>query len=128
MCLSLGQHSEGGSIIVRRFAHGKVRLDLANLLLRITNDRQVAKTQEVHLQKAQLLDGSHGVLGDDGIVIARQRHIGIHGIGGNDNTGCMGGGVSGHTLEAACGINKQFDPIIFLVHGLQLGRDLQSLV
>ena len=124
--LSLRQHIKGFLVIVRNFGNVKIRLDLLNLLLGILNHRQVPQAQKVHFQKAQLLNGGHGILGHCGIIIFRQGHIGIHRVGGNHHTGGVGGGISGHSLQGHCRINELFHPLILVIHLFQSGRCFQG--
>ena len=67
--LALGEHGEGLRIIVRRPVNSEIRLQQLDLLLRVLDHRQVPQSQKVHFQQTQLLDGGHGVLGDNGIVV-----------------------------------------------------------
>ncbi len=68
---------------------------------RVGDDGERPEAQEVHLEKAELLDGAHGVLGDDllalGVPVERdvlhQRLVGDHDSGG------VLAGVAGQTLE-----------------------------
>ena len=125
--LTLPEHLESSIVIIRCRVHGKSGIDLLNLHFRVTNDRQVPQAQEIHLQQAQFLNGGHGVLGDDGIVISGQGHITTHRLRGDHNTGGVGGSVSGHTFQAHGGVDELFDPVIPIVHFLQLGGNLQRL-
>ena len=67
--LALGEHGEGLRIIVRRPVNSEIRLQQLDLLFRVLDHRQVPQSQKVHFQQTQLLDGGHGVLGDNGIVV-----------------------------------------------------------
>ena len=40
----------------------------------------------------------------------------------------MGGGISGHSLQAHGGINQQLDPLVAVVHFLQLRANLQRFL
>ena len=67
--LPLGKHGESFLVVVRNSVHGKIRLPLLNFLFGVSNNRQISQSQKIHFQKAQFLNGGHGVLGHNGIVI-----------------------------------------------------------
>ena len=69
LSLALGEHGKGFRVIVRHPIHSKIRLQQLDLLFRVLDHRQVPQSQKVHFQQSQLLDGGHGVLGDNGIVV-----------------------------------------------------------
>ena len=126
--LALRQHFEGFRVVIGNPVHGKVRVKLLDLLLRVLDYRQVPQAQKVHFQKAQLLDGGHGILGHDGIIVPGQGNIAAHGIRRNHNTGCMGGGISRHTFQTHGRVDQLPDPGISVVHFLQLWGNLQRFL
>ena len=122
------QHFKGLGVIVRDLIHGEFRIEFLDLQFRVTDNRQISQPQEVHLQKTQFFDGGHGILGDDGIVIPGKGYIRADRLRSNHNTGGVGGGVSGHTLQAHSRIDQLTDTLITVVHLLQLGRDIQRIL
>ena len=113
---------EGLGIVVGDFVNIKIRIDPADLLLGILDNRKVAKSKEVHFEKAQFLDGCHRILGDDGIIVAGKGHIITYRFSSNHNTCRVGGGITGHTLQLPCGVDKQANTLVGIVHLLKLGR------
>ena len=107
--LPLPQHGEGLGVVVPDGLHGEGGLDAADLLLGVVDDRQVAEPQEVHLQKAQLLDGGHGELGDDGVLVPGQGDVVRNGPRRDDYAGGVSGGVAGHALDIPGGIDQPLD-------------------
>ena len=111
-----------------------VDIDRAALLLRshrdrILNHRQRTKPQEIHFQKAKLLDCRHRELCDDSAVLrARDRHKIVHPPLADDNTRRMDGGMAWQSLESPRHINETVDGLVRLVHRLQLLALLQRLV
>ena len=118
--LAFAQHSEGFRIVVGNLLHGESRHKALNLPLCVVDDRQVSKSEEVHLEQAQLLDRGHGKLGDDGILVASQRHIIRNRKPGNHDAGRMGRGVARHSLNVARRINQTLHLGIGVIHLLQL--------
>ena len=125
---ALAQHGEGLSVVVRDMLHRKVRRIPADLLHRVINDRQVAQAQKIHLEQAQLLNGRHRELGDDGIIIPGQRDIIAHRPLGDDDTSGVGRGIAGHPLNGPGRIHQLFNPLIAVIELPQLRRDAQCLV
>ena len=82
--------------------------------------RQVAQTQKIHFEQAQLFQCGHDKLGDHIAVIGSQWHIMIHRFIGDDHTCRMGRGMPGHTLQTACRINQPMHGYIVLIHLPQL--------
>ena len=124
--LAFRQHGEGLRVIVRDFIDVKVGDDLSDLLFRVIDDRQVPQAQKVHFQQAQFLDGGHGILGDNGIIVPGQGQIGADRVGGDNHARGMGGGVAGHALQAHGGVDEFFHPLVTVIHFFQLGADFQS--
>ena len=83
----LGEHLEGGRVVLGQILGGEARLPAADELFGVVDNRQVPQAQEVHFQQAQLLNGGHGVLGDHGVVVFGQGHIVHHGLVGDDHPG-----------------------------------------
>ena len=71
----------------------------ADHLFCIGNDRQVAQSQKVHLQKSQFFQSGHGILGDNRLIIFGKRHILFHRVSRNHNARCVGGGVARHPFD-----------------------------
>ena len=126
--LALTQHGERCSVAVRQPLEIKVRLAAADGAGGVVEDRQIAQAEKVHFEKAKLLDGRHGKLRDDGLVVARQRHIVADGICRDDDACGVRRGVAGHALEAARRVDELFDALVALDHRAQLRRDAQRLV
>ena len=95
---------------------------------RVADHGQGAQAKEVHLEQAQALDGTHGVLGGDHLIVALQGNVFHHGLAGDQHTGGVGGGVAGHTLQGHGGIDEPLDLILLLVHAFQHGGELQRLL
>ncbi len=75
---------------------------LAKQLERQLDDREVAEAQDVHLEKAELLDGVHLVLRDDVVVVgALQRRVVDERLAPDDDGGCVYTGLSAQALELA---------------------------
>ena len=126
--LPLGQHGVDVGIVIRNVGHGERQLRLPDLRFRLGNHRQVPQAQEVHLQKAQLLNGGHGVLGHHRVVIFGQGHVMLHRKLGDHHPGSVGGGIPGHALQGPGGVDEVPDPVVPVIHLLQLGGGFQSLV
>ena len=107
---------EGSRIVIRYLIDIEIGVDLADLTFRVLNDGQIPQSQKVHFQKTQLFNGGHGILGDDGIVIAGKGYIGADRLRGDHHTGCMGGGVSGHTLQAHGRVDQLANAFVCVVH------------
>ena len=125
--LTFCQHFKGFRIIIRNSVHGEVRVEFLNLLFRVPDNRQVTQAQEVHFQKSQFLNGGHGVLGDDRLIIARQRDIGTDRVCGNHDTGSMGGGISGHALQTHCSVDQLTHTLVPIIHFLKLRRYIECV-
>lgn len=93
--LAITQHGERCSVAVRQTLEIKVRLAAADGAGGVVEDRQIAQAEKVHFEKAKLLDGRHGKLRDDGLVVARQRHIVADGICRDDDACGVRRGVAG---------------------------------
>ena len=117
-----GEHTEDLLVVQRNFVHLKIRVGAAHLLLAVVDDGQVAQPQKVHFEKPQLLQGGHGVLGDDGVLAPLQRDVVRHRTGSDNHTGRMGGGVAGHALHPAGHLHQPGDLLAALHHLPQDGR------
>ena len=113
--LAGGDHVKGSLIVLGDILQPEVRLVLLNHLHRVIQHRQVPKTQEVHFQQPQLLQGGHDVLAHHGFVVFRQRHILIHRPLRDDHAGGVGGGVARHPLQRPGGVNELFYPLVGVV-------------
>ena len=114
--LALGEHPEGGRVIVGDLVQAEVRGVGFHQLDGVIQDSEVSQGQEVHLQQPQLLQGGHGVLGDHGFVVLGQGDVGVRRVPGDDHTGGVGGGVAGHTLQALGGVDELFHRGVALIH------------
>ncbi len=126
--LPLGEHLVDPPVVLRDVLQPEVRLPAADHLHRVLQHRQVPQAQKVHLQKAQLLQGHHGVLADRGLVVPGQGHIGVHRVLGDDHAGGVGGGVAGHSLQGLGGIDELFYPLVPIVEIPQGLAQLQGVV
>ena len=123
----------GNHLIHRRIVHGDV-LGLhvhavpVHHVQGIADHGQRAQAQKVHLQKAQPLDGAHGILGGDDLVVALQGNILHHGLAGNQHARGMGGGVAGHAFQRHGHVDQALHLGLFLIHAVQQGRELQRLL
>ena len=96
---------------------------------RILNHSQGAKSQEVHLQKAQLLQCRHRKLGGDGTVRrSGQRHILVHCLLADHDACRMHGRVARQSLKALSHINQIVNLIVLLIRLSELRVHLQRLV
>ena len=111
-----GEHLEGLPILFSHVFDAKIRGVTAHQLHRVLQHRQVPKTQEVHLQKPQLLQGGHGVLADHGLVVGGQGHIFVYRLFGDDHAGGVGGGVAGHALQGLGHVYEALELLVPLVH------------
>ncbi len=94
-----GEHLEHLWVVQRYLLDGEAWVLPPEHLFRVVNDGEVSQAQKVHLQKAQLLQGGHGVLGHHSFIIFRQGDIAFHRVMGDDHPGGMGAGVAGHPLH-----------------------------
>ena len=122
------QHGVGIRVIVRYRRKCKGLFLFLYQLHRVVQNGEVPKTEKVHLQKSQLLERDHRILADDGVIIARKRHIIHHGVFRNDDAGSVCGGVTRHALERARRVDELFDLFLALVPLAQLTRELHRLV
>ena len=86
------------------------------------HDSQVAQTEKIEFQYAQLGNGIHIVLGHGGAVVDRQRDEFRHGSVGNDDACGVHRGVARHTLQRAGGIHQLLDGLRAVVESLQVGQ------
>ena len=97
----------------------------------VVHNRQGAKTQKVHLQKAQLfhlvlveLGGDHTLLADTRFNIRRfvqlQRYQVDQRLRGNYHAGRMGAAVPGQTFHAFGNVDDPFYFRVAVVHGPQV--------
>ena len=124
---SLRQHLHDLRVVVRDSGHGKVRLRFADVGDRVVDDRNVPQTEEVHLEKAELLESRHGVLRDGCLVVCRKRHVVVDWKSRNDNARRVGRGVARHALERHGCIDEVFDARVLIVHFFEPRRHAQRL-
>ena len=72
----------------------------------VVNDRQIAKAEKVHFQKAQLFERRHGKLRYNHVVIHGKRHISGNGIARNDYARSMRGRIARHAFNTARCVNQ----------------------
>ena len=65
----LGHHPVHRRIVQRNLIDPEVRLQPLDCPAGIPDHRQVPQSEKIHFQQSQFLDGGHGVLGDNGIVV-----------------------------------------------------------
>ena len=124
---SLRQHLHDLRVVVRDSGHGKVRLRFADVGNCVVDDRNVPQTEEVHLEKTELLKGRHGVLRDGCLVVCRKRHIIVDRQARNDNARRVCRGVARHALERHGRIDEVFDARVLIVHFFEPRRHAQRL-
>ena len=101
----------------------------AGQLHRVLDHSQGPKTQEIHLQKPQFLQGSHGELGGHRAVRPEgERHVLVHRLLADDHAGGVHGGVPGQSLQPLGHVNELPHLVIFLVQFFQLRVHGQCLV
>ena len=125
---ALGQHIEGGLVVHGNVRQAEIRVVLLDHLHRVVQHRQVPQAQKVHFQQTQLLQGHHGILAHDGLVVPGQGDIFIHRTLGDDHAGGVGGGMAGHTLQGPGGVDELVDSGVSLVQVRQLFGQLQSVL
>ena len=95
----------------------------------ILDDRQGAETEEVHLEKAEALDGCHGELRRRGAVLcAGKRDEVLRRARTDDDAGCMHGSMAGQALQAAGHINQLLHAVIRLVGFAHVRIHLQRFI
>ena len=95
-------------------------------LFRVVDNREVAKSEEVHFEQAKLLDGGHGELGYDIVVLFRERNIVRNGIF-RDNHACrVHTRLARHTLNAHGIIEKLLYLRVSVIAFAQLGVKLHG--
>ena len=123
-----GEHLIHRRVIVRQLIHRKIRLEFPNIVLTFLDDGQVAQSQKVHLQQAKLLNGGHGVLGNDHIIVALKRNVTIGGVPGNYHRRRMGGGIPRHPFQPHGRLQKGVGLGIGLIQSCQLFGLLQCFL
>ena len=92
----------------------------------VANDRQGPETEEVHFQKPQLFQRSHGELrGNDGIIDLQGDHLRKR-HAGNNNTCRMRGAVTWETFEPERQIDHLFHGFIGLIEAPEIRGDLHG--
>ena len=96
---------------------------------RVLNHCQRPESQEIHLQKAQLLQGRHGKLGRDRAVRSPgQGYILVHFLLADDHARRVHGGVSRKSLQTHGHVNQLMDLRIILIAFPKLRIHLQRLL
>ena len=80
-----GEHIKRLLIVERDALDLKLRHAAAHAARRVLEHGEVAQAEKVHFQQPQLLERRHLVLAHERAVIARQRHIGVHRLLGDDH-------------------------------------------
>ena len=111
-----GEHGEGLLVVLRHRGYVKARLTPAHHLRRVLEHGEVAKAEEVHLQKAQVLQRRHRVLRDDALVVAREGDVLVHRPLGYDDARSVGGGVARHALERLGRVDERVQLLVARVH------------
>ena len=125
---ALGQHVEGGLVIHGNVRQAEIRVVPLDHFHSVVQHRQVPQTQKVHFQQTQLLQGHHGILAHDGLVVPGQGNVFIHWPLGDDHAGGVGGGMAGHTLQGPGGVDELMDFGVSLIQVRQLLGQLQRVV
>ena len=94
-----GNHAVYAGIVGGDVLGLPVRPFLPHHVQRVPDDGQGAQPQKVHFQKPQTLQGAHGVLGGDHVVVGLQGHVLGNGLGGDEHARRMGAGVAGHSFQ-----------------------------
>ena len=124
---SLRQHLHDLWVVVRDPVHGKIGFCFSDILYRFVDDCNVPQAEEVHLEKAELLESRHGVLRDGCLVVCRKRHVVVDWKSRNDNARRVGRGVARHALERHGRIDEVFDARVLIVHFFEPRRHAQRL-
>ena len=112
-------------IVQRDILRSHVRSGFPHHIQRVPDHRQRPQAQEVHLQQAQPLDRSHGILGGDYLVVPLQRHEFHHGFPGNQHARRVGGRVPRHPLQGHCRVDQFPDLRLVVIHLPQHRGNLQ---
>ena len=80
-----GEHIKRLLIVERDALDLKLRHAAAHAARRVLEHGEVAQTKKVHLQQTELLERRHLILAHERAVIARQRHVGVHRLLGDDH-------------------------------------------
>ena len=114
----------GRGIVLRNRFQVKRRLALANLLLGVVQDGQVAQGKKIEFQQPQLCHGVHVILRHDCAVRQRQRHVFRNRLVGNDDTGGVNRHVARHSLQRHGGVDQPFHACRAFIQPFQF-RQLQ---
>ena len=116
------EHSEHFFILIVYSVLGEIRNALLYAALCVVDNRQSAQTEKIYLEQSELLEGGHGELRDNGLVVSRKRHIALNRVARYDNARRMGGGVARHTLDLAREVNEPADILVVFVEGAKIRR------
>ena len=114
-----GKHVKRLFIVERDALDLKPRLAAAHLARRVLEHGEVAQTEKVHLQQAELLERRHLELAHERAVVARQRHVGVHRLLRDDHARRVRGRVARHALDGAGRVDELVQPVVPVVHGAQ---------
>ena len=104
-------------------------MQLIHIPDRILDDRQIPETEEIHLEKPELLDRRHRELRGNGTVRRpRHRHVLYERLSRNHDARRMHGAVARQSLEALTHIDDTTRLRILLIHLPQLRIHLQRLI
>ena len=123
-----GDHLEHLRVVLGQVVNAHMDAALGKRLDGVVQHRQVAQGEEVHLQQAKALQRRRFVLGDDALIVARQRDVLIHRLAGDDHARRVLGGVAGHTLDGTAGVDDAAHRLVLVVHLPQGLGHLQRLV
>ena len=123
--LALGEHGIRLRVVVIELGDGEVRVLFLDGQLRVSDDRQGAQAQKIHLQQAQLLNLGHVELCHGQAVVGGQRQIVVGRFRGDDDARRMGGSVAGHSLHLHGRVDEFRHLRVVVVHLLEFRRNFQ---
>ena len=134
--VTTGQHLEGGPVVqvhsvnVDHLSPAALHVDQ-----RVGDHVKVPQAQEVHLEKAQVLDAVHLVLGDDGCVLgvltrlrlALDRHVLGERLAGDHHRCRVDPVLASEPLQTPCDVDNSADVVVAGVHVAQVGCHLEAV-
>ena len=126
--LPRSQHSKRILVVGGDFFDVKIRGVPPDHFAGVVNDGQIAKAQKIHLEEAQLLQGDHGILADDGVVVLGQGDVVHHRFLGDYHAGGVRGGVPRHPFQLAGGVDELVNLGVVFIAGPQLRGHAQRPV
>ena len=124
--VAAGDHFVNGGVVQGGVFRGHILPDFPHHIQGIADHREGAEAQEVHFQQAQTLDGAHGILGGDDIVVALEGDVFHDGFAGDKDARRVGGGVARHAFQGHGGVNQLLHAGLFVHHLAQGGRKVQG--